>query len=151
MTRIIGIGSLFASRDAAGLRVCDLLLAGTLPAGLEVIDGGLGGIDLLRFMENTERIVFVDSVEGFSPPGQLVVLTADEIAAAAEGYGHGAGLPYLLRVLPEVCTPPCPEVFLVGVEGPPSDRLIRAAAHLAVKVALGNDGQCGRRAPEYSV
>jgi len=147
--RIIGIGSRFVPRDAAGPKVCEQLLAGTLPDEIEVIDGGLGGIDLLRFMENTERVVFVDSVEGFAPPGQLVILTAGEIATAASGYGHEAGLPYLVRVLPEVCPPPCPEVLLVGVEGPPSDRLIHSAARLALRVALDDKpyGQKTRGCP----
>lgn len=141
MKRIICIGNRYVQEDAAGPRVYDRLRARTLPPGVEVVDGGLAGLNLLRFVDGAEHVVFVDAVCGFAPPGGLVVLEGDEVAAlAGERYDHGAGLPYLLRMLPAACAGRVPRVQLVGVEAPASEPLIDGAAALALRALEGAPG-----------
>src|SRR5512136_1627319 len=104
MKRIICIGNRYAAEDAAGPAVYDHLRRLTLPAGLELIDGGLAGLNLLRYLEGAEQVVFVDSVSGYGDPSRVLILGAKEVAAlAGSRYEDSAGLAYLLRVLPEVC------------------------------------------------
>ncbi len=153
MKRIICIGNRYDPEDAAGPEVYKRLLQYTLPPDVEVIDGGLAGLDLLRFIEGAERVVFVDRVAGFGQSklgeqdmsSQIVVLEAADVAAVAGSrYEHSAGLAYLLRVLPEVSEDVVPHILLVGIEGHPDTGIIDAAASLALKIAVED----GHRANE---
>ena len=44
-----------------------------MPCPLNAIANKLAGLDLLRFVER-ESLVFVDSLQGFGAPGELIVL-----------------------------------------------------------------------------
>lgn len=145
MKRIICIGNRYVPEDAAGLFVYEQLVHMSLPRDIEVIDGGLAGLDLLRFIEGAERVVFVDRIVGFSQPqpGQLnesstiVVLDASDVTdLAARRYDHTAGLAYLLRVLPTVCEGVIPSIQLVGIKSYPCDEVIQKATEITLKIAL---------------
>ena len=154
MKRIICIGNRYVPEDAAGSQVYERLLQNTLPSDVQVIDGGLAGLNLLPFIEGAERVVFVDSVSGFgqydeSRPGrsdrnEIVVLKAADVTAMAESrYGHSAGLAYLLRVLPDVCDGIVPHILLVGIEGQSNKDTIDQAAALALKIVIGGQAFLG--------
>lgn len=135
MNRIICIGQRYSAEDVAGPAVYARLVALT-PPGVEVIDGGLAGLNLLRFMEGAGRVVIVDALCGFGQPRQVLALDPAEVASLAESsYGHSAGLPYLLRALPTVCEGPLPEIAIVGVEGAPDEQAVAEAATLALTLA----------------
>lgn len=150
--RIICVGNRYVSEDAAGPKVYERLLQGVLPLDVEVIDGGLAGLNLLRFVEGAERVVFVDSISGFIRPNEnkeneneIVVLEAADVASVAGNrYEHSAGLAYLLRVLPDVCEGIIPHILLVGIEGQLDEKVIDEVAALALKIALdsGRDAGC---------
>lgn len=134
--RIVCVGNRFAAGDDFGPRVYDCLAAQPLPERVAVMDGGLGGLGLLGFLEGAQRVVFVDAVAGFTKPGQLVLLDGDEVADQDDGaYDHQAGLPYLLRVMPAVLDSPPPAVTLVGHEGVADEGNVRRAASLALSLA----------------
>jgi Ni,Fe-hydrogenase maturation factor len=158
MKRIICIGNRYAPQDAAGPRVYESLLQSALPPNVQVIDGGLAGLDLLRFVEGAERVVFVDQISGFrdqllglggqvsgikvADGGIFILEAAAVVALAAKGrYGHSAGLAYLLRVLPKACEGPVPHVKLVGIEGYPDQATIDRAATIALQIVNENDHQ----------
>jgi len=134
--RIICVGNRHVPGDDFGPRVHDLLAAGRLPRGIDLIDGGLHGLDLLRLVEGSGRAVFVDAVEGFAEPGAVVALDRRQVAALAEGaWGHAAGLPHLFRLLPLVCDGDLPEVILIGAEPPAGGRTVEAVAARALAEA----------------
>lgn len=136
---IICIGNRFISEDASGLLVYDRLRAvDPLPAGVEVIEGGLAGLNLLPLLERGGRVVFIDAVHGFTGPDEIVVLDDRQIGGAKSSvhYDHGAGLPYVLAVLPAVCEGELPaEIFLVGLEGRSSPPTVERAARLSLALA----------------
>ena len=141
-TVIICVGNRFVPNDDLGCRVFDHLASASLPAGTVLVDGGLCGLDLLRVIEGKRRVVFADALTGMASTGEVVVLDRLEVATYAASYGHGAGLPYLLRLLPQVCPAPMPEIVLVGaqVRGDPNlpaaDELtVRAVAARCLEVA----------------
>lgn len=115
-TAIICLGNRLVPGDDIGCRVYDHLASMPLPGDIVLIDGGLCGLDLLSLMENKRRVVFADAVTGMAADEAIIVLNRTEVAACASHYGHGAGLPYLLHLLPQVCAGPMPEVVLVGAE-----------------------------------
>lgn len=140
MKEVICVGSSLVEGDGAGMKVHARLVARPLPAGVAVRDGGLAGIDLVRHVEGSEAVVFVDTVEGFAGPGEVVVLDGKEVASrAAPGYDHGAGLPYLLRLLPALLGPDLPPIHVVGVELPASDGAFDEAARRALALCGAGD------------
>ncbi|EKD89174.1 MAG: Hydrogenase maturation protease [uncultured bacterium] len=134
---IICIGNRLLVEDSAALMVFDRLQQRSLPDNISVIEGGLMGLNLLPFLEQGGRVVFVDNVSGFTRPGSLVVLGQEEIIATGAGhYDHNSGLAYVLSVLPKVFEGRLPEeIVLVGIEGPYSEKLIEDAANLSVSIA----------------
>lgn len=140
MNRIICIGNRFLDRDAAGPRVFDVLSQRPLPEGVEIVDGGTAGLNLLGLVDGAERVVFVDAVEGFLPQAGVTVLEAADVPPPAVVYDHGAGLPYLLNVIPAACDRTPASMFIVGVEGAPDDRLIAEAAATSLDLACAAVG-----------
>ncbi|GAH69654.1 unnamed protein product [marine sediment metagenome] len=118
--------------------VHDRLAGRDLPAGTEVIDGGLAGIGLLGLVEDADRVIFVDQVIGFAEPQGVVVLDPGAISeSGTTKYGHSGGLAYLLSVLPLVCTTSLPQIAVVGIEGPLDAGALDRAADLALELAAG--------------
>ncbi|MBI2394574.1 MAG: hydrogenase maturation protease [Deltaproteobacteria bacterium] len=135
--RIVCIGNRFVEADALGPRVFDRLSAQALPRGVAVIDGGTRGPDLLSECDGARRIVFVDALRGFGPPGEVVRLS--EVDADLGPTDHGAGLPWLLRALP-LAFDPAPDACVVGADGAPDDALcarVAAAALAAIRASGG--------------
>ncbi len=135
-TRIICVGNRLVESDNVGPRVYDCLARRDMPGDVSLIDGGLMGLDLLRFVEGVRRVVFVDALHGFAARGRPVVL--DHSAALAERparYGHDDGLAYLLRMLPAVCDSDLPEISLVGAESPIGPDVVEQLADLALSIA----------------
>ncbi|OGT10477.1 MAG: hypothetical protein A3F73_10100 [Gallionellales bacterium RIFCSPLOWO2_12_FULL_59_22] len=135
--RILCIGNRFVGGDDFGPRVYDTLAGMERPADVEIVDGGLAGLNLLRFLEDGRPVVFVDAVSGFASIGEITVIDGDTVARQTNGsFGHEAGLPFLLSVLPAVVDNPPPRIRLVGCEGGASDGAVLDAARLSLQLAL---------------
>ena len=137
---IICIGNRFVEEDCAGLQVFDYIQAmRPLPSGIELVEGGLAGLNLLPLLERGGRVVFVDTVRGFTRSGEIVVLNHREILETHGQFhfGHEAGLPYLLAVLPKVCDGELPEdIVLLGLEGRCVAKTLEKAAKMSVAIAV---------------
>ncbi|MBN2448354.1 MAG: hydrogenase maturation protease [Phycisphaerae bacterium] len=140
--RIICVGNRYSGDDNAGPLVHDQLAGMPLPAGVELVDGGLAGLNLLRFVDGAERVVFIDSVT-YIQPGVVVLAGQDIAALKPSDYDHAGGLSYLLGVLPEVCDGQVPEVLIVGVAGDVDQEKLAAAAHTSIALAV--EGAAGVR------
>ena len=137
MRRIICAGNRCIPGDDVGPRVHDLLVRSALPPGVDVVDGGLGGLDLADFVEGMEKVVFVDRVSGLAPPGTTVVLGPRDLAAGAPPpYGHADGVAYLMHALPVLLDGRTPELALVGFEGEADDQTVGTVARAALKAVL---------------
>ncbi len=131
---VICIGNRYAVEDAVGCEVFDRL-SGETTSDVDIIDGGLCGLNLLREIEGRRRVVFVDALSGIGEAGEIVVLDRDAVAAYAGDYGHAAGLPYLLHMLPQVCDGPVPDIALVGASGRLDETALQALARRSLEVA----------------
>jgi hydrogenase maturation protease len=136
---IICIGNRFVEEDSAGLQVFDCIQEmRPLPSGIELVEGGLAGLNLLPLLEQGGRVVFVDAVRGFAQEGEIVVLSYREILQSPGQFrfGHDAGLPYLLAVLPKVCDGELPEdIVLLGLEGRCVAKTLEKAAKMSIAIA----------------
>ncbi len=109
-----------------------------LPAEIELIEGGLAGLNLLPLLEKGGRVIFVDAVRGFTRPDEIIQLDWRQIISNQDAghFDHEAGLPYLLAILPKVCEGELPkEIVLVGLEGKCSRQTVNRAARLSVRLA----------------
>jgi hydrogenase maturation protease len=139
-TTIICIGNRLVPEDQAGLLVYDLLRQKSLPHGVDLVEGGLAGLDLLPLLERGGRVIFADQVRGFAEADSIVILRGEDILVegTAVHFDHQAGLPYLLAVLPQVCEGEmAEEVALVGLEGQCSPATIERAAALCIAMVEG--------------
>jgi hydrogenase maturation protease len=139
--KIICVGNRYQPGDSAGPLVYEQLVNNAITRDIELIDGGLAGLNLFRFMQGADRVVFIDAVNGFRPFGGVIVLDAEDASRHADTvFGHSAGLSYFLRVLPEVHDGKLPEIFVVGIEGVPDSDKILKAAEVSLKIAtLGEE------------
>lgn len=133
---IVCVGNSLLPEDDLGGRVFRRLGEMALPADMDIIDGGLCGIDLIRVVEGRRRVVFADTIRGLPTPDAVATLTGDEVAARASSFGHDAGLPYLLRLMPAVCVPPPPETAVVGADCDASEETVRRVAERCLEIAI---------------
>lgn len=123
---IICVGNRLMPDDNLGPLVYDFLADSVLPSDVTLIDGGLRGLDLLADLEGRRRVVFADALDADQSPGP-VVLDGYEVAASAWGFGHSAGLPYLLGALPYGVTAP-PASVVVGAPAPAGAAMVGRVA-----------------------
>ncbi|MBF0460125.1 MAG: hydrogenase maturation protease [Magnetococcales bacterium] len=135
--RILCIGNrYFTQEDDIGPRVYDQLLRLPWPAATEVVDGGLGGLNLLAFFEGPERVVVVDTLSGMAPDGEIAQLSGAQVACLSDDlYDHAAGLPYLLQWLPRVNDGPLPDIVVVGTTAGAPPGVIEEIARICLAFA----------------
>jgi hydrogenase maturation protease len=114
---IIGVGNLLMGDEGLGVHVVEELNKRELPPGVEVIDGGTGGIVLLNLMEGADKVIIVDAVLGGKEPGEIYVLGVDRLVKGVVKFFslHEMDLLSTLRIGKELGKLP-PELVLVGVE-----------------------------------
>lgn len=138
MNTILCTGNRYCTEDSFGPLVYDYLSTKECPPSIDIIDGGLAGLDLLRYFETSDRVVIVDSVSGFGAHGELLSIRYDELTSTeAIEYGHSGGLHYLLLCLPALGLIPKVDVILIGLNGVADSLTIAAAASLALEMVNG--------------
>jgi hydrogenase maturation protease len=141
-TLIVGFGNVLLGDDGFGVEVVRRLTAHALPAHVETLDVGIGGMHfVLRLMEGFEAVVIVDAVKGGQPPGTLYVFTPGDLGHAVHA-GEGID-PHLAEPLQGIklvkalgCLPG--KITIVGCE-PASCELgmgLTSAVHAAVDQAI---------------
>ncbi len=79
---VLGIGNILLRDEGVGVRAVEALLARhILPEGVEVVDGGTCGIEMLDLMSQRAHLIVVDAVKTGQPPGTLVRLAGAEVPA----------------------------------------------------------------------
>lgn len=98
-TVILGVGNLLLTDDGVGIHAIQKLQADyELPAGVQVVDGGTCGLDLLQFLEGVDHLIIIDAARLGKAPGSIVRLEGDQVPAylALKTSPHEIGLPELL-------------------------------------------------------
>jgi len=98
---VLGLGNILLQDEGLGVRAVERLVAGFhLPPEVEVLDGGVMGLDLLSWLEDVGALLIVDAVRSGWPPGTLVRLDGDDLPTALplKMSMHQVGLQELLAV-----------------------------------------------------
>lgn len=137
---VLGIGNILLSDEGVGVHTVGLLEARyCVPDGVELVDGGTAGMDLLNTIADAEALIIIDCAELKSPPGTVRRISGPAVPAFFHQRisPHQIGLSDLLAgaaligVLPERLTLIAiqPESLELGTELTATGR---AAAALAV-------------------
>jgi hydrogenase maturation protease len=117
-TLIVGLGNPLRGDDGVGVRVVQLLAAKELPVGVETVDGGTQGLELVNLMEGWQRVILVDAANLGQAQGQFMRFSLDEtrlldthepVSIHAAGLRDALLLAQALGVLPA-------EVIIYGVQ-----------------------------------
>jgi hydrogenase maturation protease len=137
-SRIICVGNNLVAADAAGIQVFDELCSRSCGHQVEIINGGLGGMDLLPYFYDCDTVVLVDRVIGFAEPGTVMRLEREDLCADWQGaYVPSGELLYLLKSLPFLGIFPLPSICMIGIEGEGKGEMIKQAADMALEVVRG--------------
>ncbi len=115
---ILGIGNVLLKDEGIGVHVLnELKRRYVFPENVELIDGGTMGLDLLPFIENKSKILFIDAVNFRAEPGAIGELNNAEIPSyfSSKLSVHQIALPDMLAAgnllgnIPE-------EMCLIGIQ-----------------------------------
>ena len=115
---VLGIGNLLLSDDGVGVHVINKLENEfEFPENIRLIDGGTKGLDLLPFIEDSDRVLIVDAANFRKEPGAIDTVEGDKIPAflSTKLSVHQIGLPDLLFAAKLMEITPS-EMCLIGIQ-----------------------------------
>ncbi len=68
---VIGCGNLLASDDGVGIEIVRQLKEIKLPLGVQIVEAGTPGLQLLDIWEEAEQVIIVDAVRSGEPVGMI--------------------------------------------------------------------------------
>jgi hydrogenase maturation protease len=100
-TVVIGAGNVLRGDDGVGVRVAQALVEGGVPEGVEVIDAGTRGLDLLFEIEGADQALLIDAADMGQAPGTARLFGADQLAGEPDvrfASLHGFGVAEVLAL-----------------------------------------------------
>ncbi|RKY35126.1 MAG: Ni,Fe-hydrogenase maturation factor, partial [Candidatus Duberdicusella sinuisediminis] len=68
---ILGLGNLLYKDEGIGIHLIRELEKMKLPPNLELIDGGVGSLDILLSLENIDKLIIIDALKGGGAPATV--------------------------------------------------------------------------------
>jgi hydrogenase maturation protease len=115
---VLGIGNLLLQDEGAGVRaVEEFERRYEIPAGVELLDGGTSGIELLQYIQEKDCLILLDVVKSGNPPGTFIRLEGENVPALFQKKisPHQLGLSDLLATAQLIDRMP-KRVVLIGIE-----------------------------------
>ncbi len=117
-TAIVGIGNILMSDDGVGVfAVRELQNRYIFPESVRLIDGGTKSLELLPYIEQMQRVLFIDAVNFSKQPGYIGEVSGEEIPEyfSTKLSVHQIALPDLIGVgrLTGVLAN---ELYLIGIQ-----------------------------------
>ncbi|MDM8006215.1 MAG: HyaD/HybD family hydrogenase maturation endopeptidase [Phycisphaerae bacterium] len=79
---ILGIGNILLRDEGVGVRVIEAMRGMDLPPGVELVDGGTAGADLLDIISDRRKVIVIDAVDAGLEPGTILRLHVEDLADA---------------------------------------------------------------------
>lgn len=114
---ILGIGNILLKDEGVGVHVVERLKNVNLPPDVEVMDGGVMGLDLLFYIEGRKKVIVIDTAKAGQPPGTLYRFTDNDLEEKKEllRTAHGVDFSDVINVSRSLGKKP-DEVIFIGVE-----------------------------------
>jgi len=116
---VLGVGNILMRDEGFGVRTVEALQKrNDIPIGVELLDGGTAGHDLIDVIENRKKIIVVDCVRGGCEPGSIYCFGPDDVCEQGN-YNmtslHQVGILEIFALSQAFGSPP-QEVIIFGVE-----------------------------------
>jgi hydrogenase maturation protease len=114
---VLALGNVLHSDDGLGPRALERLRRDSrLPQGVEFVEGGTLGLELLTYIWDSSYLLVLDAVDVGQPPGTVVRVSGEELhRLPGKGSVHQLGIADLMTALRVLAKQP-PEVVLLGVQ-----------------------------------
>ena len=77
---VLGLGNILLGDEGLGVRAAERLADRVvLPDGVDVVDGGTSGFDLIEILAGRDHVIVLDAVDAEAGPGTLVRLSRSAI------------------------------------------------------------------------
>jgi len=98
---VIGIGNPLRKDDGIGIVLLEKLIEkkDELPNGIEFIDGGTGGINLLHLLARFDTAIILDAVSFDGHPGEPRLFTSEEVRSQKISLNVSTHEPDFLKVI----------------------------------------------------
>lgn len=116
-TVVIGVGNTILSDDGVGVHAARLLQDDPrVPAGVTILDGGTLGLELLPYVSDASRVLFLDAVNSGETPGARTRMTGKDLLDTSGGSSvHQLGVADLIAAMALMETRP-QEIIVLGVQ-----------------------------------
>jgi len=74
-TLILGVGNLLLRDEGVGIHAVRALEKEDLPPEVSLMDGGTGGLHLISWLQDYDRIIMIDAALDGNPPGTIRLIT----------------------------------------------------------------------------
>jgi hydrogenase maturation protease len=79
---VLGVGNLLLSDEGVGVRALEEIQQRLeIPAGVELLDGGTSGMELLGYIQGRDALIILDAVTCNKPAGTIIRLEGDQVPA----------------------------------------------------------------------
>ncbi|MBM9512869.1 HyaD/HybD family hydrogenase maturation endopeptidase [Desulfogranum marinum] len=115
---VLGIGNLLIGDEGVGCKaVEELNRRYQLPPGLECMDGGTAGFELLSLMDGKDLVILIDALRNDMEPGTSVLVAGEDVPQVflTSISPHQLGISDVLAAAQLTDTLPR-ELFLYGIE-----------------------------------
>jgi hydrogenase maturation protease len=111
---VLGIGNLLMGDEGAGIHAVQALQQEPLPAGVDVLDGGTGGFNLLACLSDYPCVILIDATLDGRTPGTVAILRPQFLAEYPRTLSaHDVGLRDLIGTA--ALLGPLPRLHLVTI------------------------------------
>lgn len=114
---VLGLGNILLRDEGVGVRVVEALEAAwSMPEGVELLDGGTSGMELLDIVAGLDCLIVADAVNADGPAGRTIRLVDNEIRMLFETRfsPHQLGLSDMLASLRLMDAAPA-RIVVIGV------------------------------------
>ena len=142
---VLGLGNILLQDEGLGVRAVERMAARyRLPPDVQVMDGGVMGLDLLPYLEGISHLLITDAVQTGQPAGSLVRLEGEAIPAALQVKMsmHQVGLQELMALAGFQGTLP-EQVVLWGLEPASLEWGLELSAPIAAQIDALVDAAVG--------
>ena len=118
MITVLGVGNIILRDEGLGVRAVEFLQNHfEFPAEVQLIDGGTLGIELTYFLDSTDKLLIIDSINGAKSPGTIFRLEGESIKKhfSEKISAHEVGIQDVLTSM-EITGHKIPETIVIGAQ-----------------------------------